>query len=105
MCKAFNIDVIVQENGTRKARYNNNFWWNLNQLPRVFLKKAILKNFGKFPKNSLWQRITMTNCNFNDKKAHIKGDSKNCYSVKYQRCIYLYQTSMTGIFARILNLS
>ena len=61
----------------RQAAHNNNFWWNLKQLPRV--SKS---NYSKrFPKNRSCSHVLI-------KKASNKIDFENGYSVKYQSCIY-----------------
>ena len=74
MSKTYDVNI-------RQAVHNNNFWWNLKQLPRV-----LKSNYSKrFPKNRPWQ----SSCsNVLIKKASNKIDFENGYSVKYQSCIY-----------------
>ena len=74
MSKTYDVNI-------RQAAHNNNFWWNLKQLPRV-----LKSNYSKrFPKNRLWQsswsKVLI-------KIASNKIDFKNGYSVKYQSYIY-----------------
>ena len=73
MSKTYDINI-------RQAVHNNNFWWNLKQLPRV-----LKSNYSKrFPKNRPWQS---SYSNVLIKKASNKIDFENGYSVKYQSCI------------------
>ena len=91
-----------------KQGHNNNIWWNLKHSPRVLKSSYFKKSLDNFQKLVHARVLAVTfetqNPAIQKNKASNKGDSKNDYSTKYQRCIKNFVKHLWwSVFAKIFK--